>query len=234
MNKFFGVSILLLLALIAVVGAFLYGVKVGAERGDAFFFIRSQSDKLRSLNSPSEDGLAKDRVHLVGDSLIARGDWRGLKNASRVVVNFGRGGITTGMLENQWEPVYADCQDLVLWIGTNDLMQSLPVPSVLEAVGRLLDKAAAAHGQVFVMALPHYSKSAAWAAPVAQHFNDSLRELVTERGAVFVATNQVLGVESTMQPQFSLDGVHLTMEAYAILTRHLRELMEENEPEKPR
>jgi lysophospholipase L1-like esterase len=161
---------------------------------------------------------------LLGDSLTAWHDWHGLVGKH---LNHGIPGDTTeGLLRRLPRSLSAKPERVVLTIGTNDLLQQIPLETVkenyLDILNELLDieqlvvftvppVADAPAVNELIIALNHWLMEQTWKYHF--HFVDLYHALVNK--------------ENVLKPEYTTDGVHLSSAGYAVWEEVLKEALEE-------
>lgn len=178
------IAVLMVSLLLNVALGGLVGVKLRRR-----WIARHTPNDFAQLGAERFGGVSPGRVGLVGDSqaqnaplLELVSDWR----------QYGIGGATIRDVAS-WVTL-ADCDELVVMAGTNDMLIGRPVGESVTDAERLLDLAA---------------RPVTWTAvplPGADELNGALRELVESRGGRWVDVD--------LGPDWTDDGVHFNRPAY--------------------
>lgn len=206
-------------------GAFLAGVLVGARKSFPYYLLRSLAEPFWGSEAPATD---EDRPNLlmVGDSLVARGDWRGLEREWDVL-NFGRGGRKVAELVGESDYLPLESADaIVFWCGVNDLRQRRPVAELIKELEYLLGRFGG-EAAVIVLGIPEVrGEGASTWRENARLVNGWLREYCAASGLVFIDPNELLSDASGLRPEYSRDGVHLLMDGYAVIREQLSDRLD--------
>jgi lysophospholipase L1-like esterase len=172
-------------------------------------------------HTPGAATAAKHRVLLAGDSLVNGSMLPDAQSLPVVlatsrpdldVVDEGVGGTTTTDLLSrlrQLRSVHAD--EVVLWIGTNDADQGIPVATFSSQLGAVVDALSPAKF-VLVSPIPDYSTDPNAVPPYAQ----ATRDLAGKRGLALVDVNAMV-----VHADYLDDGVHVNAAAEKRITTAL-------------
>jgi hypothetical protein len=200
-------------AAVVTVAVFVAGLFVGGSRGKAYQAVRSISDQLReSVGSPADsEGVA---CVLVGDSLIARGDWQLLNKAGYLVTNLGVGGARSEHLQQIFQPAVAHARhETVIWIGANDVLGEVPLDESAARIGEFA-KRCSTRGRVLLVGVPPFGQKVSARGIGCRELNRRLESLANEQGYLFCNTANVLEVgDEGLSWGTSFDGIHLSREA---------------------
>jgi lysophospholipase L1-like esterase len=164
---------------------------------------------------------------LLGDSLTAWHDWHELLGKH---LNHGIPGDTTeGLLLRLPRSLSAAPERVVLTIGTNDLLQGIPLQTVKDHYSQILNELLEVE-RLFVCAVPPVIDE-----PRTREVNENIialnhwvREQLWKYGFVYVDLyHATVGKNSALKPEYTTDGVHLSSAGYAVWEEVLKEALEE-------
>lgn len=167
----------------------------------------------------------KADIVFVGDSITARGEWQEFF-PEQIVLNRGiDSDVTEGVLNRLSAITEAQPERIFLMIGINDLRQGIPLEATLDYYGQILDNLAAAlpDCEIYVQSVLPVHSSTGIANTDVQALNASIQELAIERDVTYIDIYSLLADEDNDLPKaYSVDGVHMTGEAYGIWIEELK------------
>jgi len=162
---------------------------------------------------------------MLGDSISFRGDWRRLLSGYEVINKGIDGDTTYGVLYRmeRIDPQQVDCISLML--GINDIAQGEKAEDVCERMTGILDHFSGVR-RVLTSTL-HVSADIVDAAEMnaeVDALNRCLKTAARARNIPFIDLNSLLSDAQGLRAEYTLDGVHLTHDAYVIWSDKLKKL----------
>lgn len=210
------------LFLIAIVTSFLFGVTTGSRKSNLYYLVRGMmegwvGEEVRRVDSNLPD------IFLIGDSLIARGNWRPLEKEWDVL-NYGKGGqVIRELISGENDIPLDKAQAIILWCGVNDLQRRAPFYSLLSEYQLLLKKLRGKNAQILVLSIPyvrgvkHSSQRLA-----ARECNSKVKSLCMDFGLSYLDVNEFLSDEAGLYSSYSRDGLHLNLAGYRLLIDEIK------------
>jgi len=154
------------------------------------------------------------RVLMLGDSLTEGGDWSAIEPIVGPTVNQGVTGDTTaGILRRVDLAISTKAQTVAVMAGINDLYRGEPVERVFDRYQQLIEKLRAPGRCIIVQSTLLTRRG--------EPLNNSVRALNRDLAAIcdgsrcrFLDLNAVLAPEGVLQPEFTVDGIHLAKRGY--------------------
>ncbi len=167
----------------------------------------------------------KTDIVFVGDSITARGEWQEFF-PEQIVLNRGiDSDVTEGVLNRLSVITKAQPEKIFLMIGINDLRQGIPFETTIDYYEQILDNLTAALPDCEIYAqsiLPVHSSTGIPNTDV-QALNASIQELAKKHHITYIDIYSLLADENNNLPTaYSIDGVHMTGEAYDIWIEALK------------
>ena len=167
----------------------------------------------------------------LGDSLTVQGPWAEFFGP---IKNRGIGGDTVGnVLERLGDVTEGRPEKIFLMIGTNDLAADLPIAQILRGYRKILDRIRAESPRTRVYALSvtpvnqHVPKGPVHDNRQVRELNDGIRALASEYENVEYVdvASPLLDGDGNLRQDLTYDGLHLKLEAYLIMEKRLRDLV---------
>lgn len=110
---------------------------------------------------------------------------------------------------------------VVLLIGINDLSNSINIEPIIEEYTQLVDAFKVSH--IFCISiLPNDYIS----SEIIEHFNTSLKKVLqTKANVTFVDVYNEFYWQGHLNPEYTIDGTHLSSQGYELLTKKLSSLL---------
>ncbi len=161
---------------------------------------------------------------LLGDSLTAWHDWSGLLGAH---LNHGVPGDTTeGLLQRLPRSLTARPERVILTIGSNDLLQQLPLENVKENYLDILNELLEIETLIVFTIPPVIDAPAVNEQIIA--LNHWLMEQTWKYHFHYVDLYHALaGSDNTLKSEYTTDGVHLSDAGYAVWETKMKAALEE-------
>lgn len=159
-------------------------------------------------------------ILFIGDSLIEYGDWDRLLGVE--ILNRGMGGDTTqGVLMRLKRSLQCQPHKLFMMIGVNDLITGVPMEHILHNYNTILETITreSLQTQVYIhKALPSNPEKLFFVFKNRQVMilNRQIEGLSQEHNAVCLDLWPILTQNNILQPEYTVDGVHLTEGAYKL------------------
>lgn len=151
----------------------------------------------------------------IGDSITAGGrNWGSLFNS----LNFGGNGYTTWQIENQIASAAKSSPECIFILaGTNDILGKRPFdPQLFEQdyLSLITRATTETKARIIVTLIPHTS-NAKYTASISAA-NEIILKVTHDRGIATIDLNKHIAPNGTLDPKYTVDGVHLNTEAYTI------------------
>jgi len=175
----------------------------------------SRNKFLQNLNTKT------NRIIFLGDSITAAVDWAELFQSSKVVNRGIAGDTTRSLLARLDSTIDSRPAAIFLMIGINDLWQGLPQKETIENIRNILHRirSKSSQTQLFVQSiLPVSEKWFKFAKnKEIQILNQRVKKMVVNSGAIYIDLfSGFIGKDGQLPDRFTLDGVHLTGDAYVL------------------
>jgi lysophospholipase L1-like esterase len=155
----------------------------------------------------------KGDVVMLGDSLTEVADW-GVIFPDKKIVNQGISGDTTvGLLDRLDFAEKTGAQTFVLMFGVNDLQWHEPVAAVVSRYEKAISRLEADDACVIVISTLFTRLGAALNSSIAE-LNRQLAAACDNNKCHFVDLNATLAPAGELPANLTLDGVHVTAQAY--------------------
>jgi lysophospholipase L1-like esterase len=157
-------------------------------------------------------------IVFIGDSLVEGGPWHELLADARCK-NRGIGGDTTqGVLDRIDALVAPQPAQVFLMVGVNDLLQGVPVETVIERYRLIVERVVARspHTRLVIQGNLPLDPVTLGEGDNAQirRLNEALRVIAGEHQATFVALYPRFEHDGRLAPGLTSDGLHLSGEGY--------------------
>lgn len=168
----------------------------------------------------------KADIIFVGDSITARGEWQEFF-PDKVVLNRGiDSDVTEGVYNRLSVIIEAKPEKIFLMIGINDLRQNIPTETTVDYYEKTLDtlQASLPDCEIYVQSVLPVNSSTGIPNTQVQTLNVAIKELADSRNLIYIDLYSLLVDETNDLPSvYSVDGVHMTGEAYEIWLDALKE-----------
>jgi hypothetical protein len=152
------------------------------------------------------------RVAALGDSLIQFADWSAI--IGMPVANLGISSSTTADIADR--PPLGTFERVFVMVGINDLLGGESEQSVLANIEKVIQTTRNPIVVSLVTGRPELRHK-------VEGVNAGIRALCDGTRCTFVSLAPLLGADGLLLPQFTWDGIHLTVPAYRIWGKLLRE-----------
>lgn len=159
-------------------------------------------------------------IIMLGDSLIARGEWDTLLYPKKVI-NLGHDGDTTKDVLSRLDlasEVHA--QSIYLMIGINDMNSYKSLDKIFNNYVEILKELEKSSSNIFVQSIL-YTQMDAFNKKVKE-LNIKLLEYCSNNDLVYIDLNKSLSQDEALLSSFTTDGLHLNTKAYIAWARELR------------
>lgn len=163
---------------------------------------------------------------LLGDSLTAWHEWQECLGPH---INHAVPGETTeGLLYRLGRSLSASPERIFLMIGTNDLLQNIPMEKIRANYEQLLNELLEIE-QLYILSVPPVEEASQTAGinDAIVDLNRWVREQLWKYGFVYVDLHNALAEGKGIRGEYTTDGVHLSEAGYAVCERMLGEILEE-------
>ncbi|MEG0378577.1 MAG: GDSL-type esterase/lipase family protein [Eubacterium sp.] len=174
--------------------------------------------------------MGKIEILMIGDSLIEYGEWETL--LGRAVINRGIGGDTTyGVLRRIKGSLKKHPQKIVLMVGINDIITGESIGTIAKQYEEILKKIEDEKQEIKVythQVLPCNPQKLFFVFDngQAKALNSEILRLSQKYNAICIDLWDVLVEKGELIEKYTLDGVHLTEEAYKIWAEKLKLYLE--------
>jgi lysophospholipase L1-like esterase len=170
-------------------------------------------------------------VLFVGDSLTANAPWHELLNDARCK-NRGLGGDTSaGVLARLAEPLVGQPAKLFLLVGTNDMLERVPLEQVVANVRAIVEmvRGRSPHTRLYLQGpMPvHPGLLGEGDNAYLRALGQAVAALAAEHGATFIDLYPLVAREGLLDPAYTHDGLHLNGRGYMVwreaIAAHVRD-----------
>ncbi len=174
------------------------------------------------------DGIEVQNLYFIGDSLIAR--WNVQESfPANVVHNLGVSGAGISYIEQSAHRLEGNTA--VVLIGTNDLT-ALASDDIEQYCDRYFEAVAGlGAAKTFVISVPprNFDGDRSDQNDIIRQFNASVRNRIAEFPSMhYVDVYDALIYNGTINPQYSLDGLHLNIYGYEVVADLLAKTIHQN------
>lgn len=165
-------------------------------------------------------------IVFVGNSITDGSEWSELFGRPRILNRGISGDISEGVLDRMDAILCGHPAKIFLMIGTNDLARDISVDTVVENIGRIIDRTLAEspstmfYVQSILPVSPHFGRFGGHTAKGAEirEANERLRALAAEKGVVYIDLHSLFTDPETgdMNLRYTNDGLHLMGEGYLL------------------
>lgn len=191
--------------------------KQAVERARAHFSV--STFRRLFLNHTTADCL------VIGDSHVARWDWAALDDR---IWSYGVSGMTSnGLLEILARAAIPQPRAVVIWIGSNDVLQDIDTATVLENLRKILGffPEALAAKQAGIVELPPPGATVPdrdASDRRIRELNLKLGEFAREQGIQWIdCADQITSPDGPLDNDFTPDGYHLSIDGYEKVSKSL-------------
>lgn len=158
-------------------------------------------------------------IVFLGDSITFRSEWREFF-PNENVINRGIGGDTTEGVYNRLDRILEnDPNKIFLMIGINDILQGRKIDEISKNYKSILEKikSSSPKTQVYIQSVLPVNNAINGKRvnnKDVMNLNERIKELATQSGYEFLDIYSVLSENNQLPEKFTVDGIHLTGEAY--------------------
>jgi len=159
-------------------------------------------------------------ILMLGDSLIARGEWDTLLYPKKVV-NLGHDGDTTKDILSRIDiPIELKSKSIFLMVGINDMSGYKSIDNIFDDYIKILKKLKTSTSKIVVQSIL-YTQMKSFNKKV-KILNSKLEIYCKEHELLFININDELSKDETLLDSYTTDGLHLNVKAYIVWARLLR------------
>ena len=159
-------------------------------------------------------------IIMLGDSLIARGEWETLLYPKKVI-NLGHDGDTTKDILSRLDlAIEVKAKNIFLMIGINDMNSYKSIESIFENYISILNKLKDSSSKIYIQSIL-YTQMKSFNKKV-KDFNARLKKYCLENKFEYIELNEKLSQNEMLLDSYTTDGLHLNMKAYIVWARELR------------
>jgi len=159
----------------------------------------------------------------IGDSITAGGrnwGWR-LEGNPLISQNFGGNGYTSSQIIYQAKKaVKLKPGHIFVLAGTNDIFQDIPQQKTIENYEKIL-KTIKHQSNTFLYCTLIPFQSNTIKQEEIKNLNQEINRICEQYDAVVININDVIAPQDILLPQYTVDGTHLTPQAYELWTQKI-------------
>ncbi len=187
-------------------------------------YYKHRRDHFRQLPNGNKE------ILFLGDSITDNAEWSELFGNDRRIKNRGIGGDDTkGVLNRLDEVTESQPSKLFLMIGTNDLAYGRTVEEIIEYYEMILRtiKKDSPHTEVYVQSILPVDDLFHINRPNREidRINASIERIAAEYEYPYIDLNPLFKEDGQLSKKYSVDGLHLNAEGYALWVSEIRELV---------
>ncbi|MDX8392397.1 MAG: GDSL-type esterase/lipase family protein [Mariprofundaceae bacterium] len=221
----------ILIALLVIVGVVVSAAAIGHFR--IFPFYQLKAVKLYLM--PQHDALYYQRLKeftickpcdydivMLGDSLTAHGDWAALLPFWHIANRGISGDDSRGMLERMDSILNTGATRAFLMLGINDFYEEGETADVLHNYQKIIAYLLRENIQILIQSTLYVGREDARLWPKITLLNRQLKAIaLADERITFVDLNAVLSPNGELNPEFTVDGIHLNQAGYAAWSCYL-------------
>lgn len=166
-------------------------------------------------------------VVFFGDSIIRGGDFHKAFKDQRII-NLGSSGDTLSAMLRRVSMVEAVNPKKIFFLGGINGLSNMNIKKCVEQYSELMDalKRSAPDAQIYVHSLLPISKSKEkkiCSNKTIREFNERIKNIAVEKGLTFIDLYPLYEKDGSMNPEHTIDGLHLKPEAYGFWFDEIRE-----------
>lgn len=159
-------------------------------------------------------------ILMLGDSLIARGEWDTLLYPKKVI-NLGHDGDTTkDILSRLSIAIELKAKSIFLMVGINDMSSYKSIDNIFENYIKILKELEPSTSKIVVQSIL-YTQMDSFNKKVKE-LNFKLEMYCKENDLQYINLNEELSKDEALLDSFTTDGLHINMKAYITWARILR------------
>lgn len=174
----------------------------------------------------------KDEILFLGDSITDNAEWVELFGNNARIKNRGIGGDDTkGVLERLGEITESKPDKVFIMIGTNDLAYGVSKEQVVENYREILQAILddSPETKIYVQSILPVDEALHYTRPNTDidFINKQLEKMSEDLGLVYIDLASDFKKDGKLNPQYSIDGLHLNGEGYEIWKEKIDHYVEE-------
>lgn len=165
---------------------------------------------------------------MIGDSITYLGSWTELLN-NKEIVNRGIGGDTTDRILKRMDTILSvKPSRAFIMVGVNDVYdtKNSSIKQIFLNYKKIIDILLRNNIQVYVTSTINcnriLSKPCSSAQPKIKELNLQLKSLANQYRLVYIDLSTFLDGKNGLDSKYTLDGIHINLEAYKIWSKLLR------------
>lgn len=163
-------------------------------------------------------------IMMVGDSLIAHGDWRSLLPALKIANRGISGDDSEGAARRLDSMINTGATQAFIMLGINDFYEEKEVDDVLENYRKIIGELLQRNVSPIIQSTLYVSREDARLRPKITALNDQLKALAdADERITFVDLNAILSRDGDLKREFTTDGLHLNQAGYMAWACYLLE-----------
>lgn len=167
--------------------------------------------------------LSADALLLIGNSIIEKNNWIGLKERSYKIINLGISGEKINQLTERIDYYLEKKYNyLVIEIGINDVLSNANFEEILLSFDKLTDKVSKNKRRILILSLAPLGKNRQIDFSIIKKINEKVVTFCNKKGITFVDIFTPLVDENNyMNKKFSDDGLHPNIYGYKIIENQI-------------
>ncbi|MBU2710698.1 GDSL-type esterase/lipase family protein [Zooshikella harenae] len=165
------------------------------------------------------------RYIMLGDSITDDAEWQELFPGYSIV-NRGIAGDTTADTLSRLSLLSNDAEVVFILLGTNDIMQGIKPDSILKNYHRIIDELLNKGVTPIIQSTLLLGSQFKHLNGQVEMLNHSLQKIAKGKNIKYIDLNKVLATGGVLQNQYSIDGIHLNGEGYALWKKQIAEFMQ--------
>ncbi|MGI0116403.1 GDSL-type esterase/lipase family protein [Zooshikella sp. RANM57] len=163
---------------------------------------------------------------MLGDSITDDAEWQELF-PDYSINNRGIAGDTTADTVSRLSLLSNDAEVVFVLLGTNDIMQGLKLDSILKNYHQIIDELLNKKVTPIIQSTLLLGEQFKHLNNQVEMLNHSLQRIANEKNITYIDLNSVLTADGVLQAQYSIDGIHLNGEGYALWKKQIIEFMQQ-------
>lgn len=173
----------------------------------------------------------ENEIIFLGDSITDNAEWAELFGNTPRIKNRGIGGDDTdGVLERLGEVMASSPDKVFIMIGTNDLAYGKTKEYVVRNYRKIIERIMeeSPDTEIYVQSVLPVDEAVHYTRPNTDidYINERLQELSDELDLTYINLADVFEKAGKLNPEYSIDGLHLNGEGYEIWKEQIREYVE--------
>lgn len=168
-------------------------------------------------------------IVMLGNSITEQINWNELLGRNDIANRGISGDITEGMLFRM-DSVLKLRPSLCFFMGgVNDITRRIPYEKTLSNIAEIINILTAEGIETVVQSVLYTEDgffSSEYNNPIITRLNEDLKKLCSEKGVIYMDLNSCMSKNGKLIPEYTLDGLHLNAEGYAVWGKVLEDFLE--------